>query len=679
MRCWSSSLGRAGPTALLAGVSLAIAETPATAPTAADLVLEGGKIYTVDSARSVAEAVAVREDRIVFVGTTADAKRWIGPGTLVEELGGRMVVPGLVDAHIHPLDIVDLDVCDLDSRPLTLAELSAFVAKCVARYAPAPGERLVVHQWNYTNGNQPDARHPTLRAALDAASTQVQIQLFGNDGHHGAFNSLALAQAKNAQGKIIGLSKQTLSGEFTAYQPYVGVDASGEPNGAVNEDARYLLNPRSMLYLDLEAVAKVPERIPQRLNSVGITAILDAMASPDGLPVYDKLSSSGALTVRVRLAQFYDPSRTLTPEGKVDYSSILAQAERIRARYTSDPLIRADVIKLFADGVLEGNPFAVPPTLPNAAALEPFLQPIFAIDPDGHATVKGYVDTASAVCVEARAHRQRYAKAAAVDAFMKAHGYHPAQCAISSGHLQHKREVILEYVRRMHLAGFNMHIHTISDRSVRTALDAIEAARGADGNSSTRDALAHVQLAHPADVARIGRDHLYVAFTYAWMDTDPDYDLTVIPFFERVEGNSYQALHRPGSYYEANAYPVRAVKAAGGILTAGSDAPVETRDPRPFINMARAVTRSLPGKPALNPAQSISLREVIEAYTINGARMLGLEKEAGSIEVGKSADFVLIDRDILALADGGHPDAVADTHVLATWFRGRKVYEGKGH
>jgi predicted amidohydrolase YtcJ len=259
---------------------------------------------------------------------------------------------------------------------------------------------------------------------------------------------------------------------------------------------------------------------------------------------------------------------------------------------------------------------------------------------------------------------------------MKAHHYHPAQCAISSGQLQHKREVILEYVRRMHLAGFNMHIHAISDQAVRTAVDAIEAARAIDGNSTTRDALAHIQLAAPTDVARIGRNHLYAAFTYAWMYTDQDYDLTVIPFFEKVEGNSYQALHRPGSYYEANTYPVRAIKAAGGILAAGSDAPVETRDPRPFTNMAIAITRSNPGNPALNPEQSISVREVIEAYTINGARMLGLHKEIGSIEVGKSADFLQIDRDVLALADGGHPEAIAATRVLATWFRGTKVYGG---
>ena len=676
MPCFNASLVLAGRVAFVAGISLTMAQSPANRPAPADLVLEGGKIYTVDAAGSVAAALAVRDGRVVFVGTTAEAKRWIGPKTRVEELAGRLVLPGLVDAHIHPLDIVDLDVCDLDSHPLTLAELSAFVAKCVEHYAPPPGSRLVVHQWNYTDGNQPDAHHPTLRAALDAASTKVRIQLLGNDGHHGAFNSVALAQGKNAKGRIVGLSKATLAGEFAQYRPFVGVDTLGEPNGAVNEDARYLVDTHSMLYSDLEAVSKVPERIPQRLNSVGITAILDAMASPEGLPVYDKLSASGRLTVRVTLALFFDPSRTLTAAGKIDYDSMLDEAKKIRAKYANHSLIHADVIKLFADGVLEGNPFTVPPTLPNAAALKPFLQPIFSVDAAGHATVTGYVDTVSELCGEVRAHPGKYAAAADINAFTQAHGHHPGQCAISSGELQHKREVILEYVRRMHLAGFNMHIHAISDRAVRTALDAIEAARAADGNSTTRDALAHVQLAAPADVARIGRDHLYVAFTYSWMAASQDYDLTVIPFFEKVHGNSYQALHRSGSYYEANVYPVRAVKAAGGILAAGSDAPVDTRDPRPFVNMAIAITRNIPGQPPLplSPQQSISVREVIEAYTINGARMLGLEQDAGSIEVGKSADFVLVDRDILALAGGGHPEAIADAHALATWFRGTKVY-----
>ena len=141
----------------------------------------------------------------------------------------------------------------------------------------------------------------------------------------------------------------------------MGVDGYGEPNGAVNEDGRYLINPHSMLYVDLAEVAKAPERVPQKLNSVGITGIMDAMASPDGVPVYDKLYSSGKLTVRITLAQFYDPSRTRTPDGKVDYASIVSRAKSIREHYAGIPSSRPPSSNCLPMACSEGNPFSSPP------------------------------------------------------------------------------------------------------------------------------------------------------------------------------------------------------------------------------------------------------------------------------------------------------------------------------
>ena len=99
------------------------------------------------------------------------------------------------------------------------------------------------------------------------------------------------------------------------------------------------------------------------------------------------------------------------------------------------------------------------------------------------------------------------------------------------------------------------------------------------------DSLAHVQLAHPADVARIGQDRLYVAFTYSWGAASRDYDLTVIPFIDKVFGNRFADLYPKNGYYATHVYPFAAVKAAGGVLVAGSDAPVGTWDPKPFENM----------------------------------------------------------------------------------------------
>ena len=608
------------------------------------------------------------------MGAKAQAERWIGPNTKVDNQGGRLILPGLFDSHIHPSGIVDLDVCDLKSAAKSLKEMTAFVQGCIQRYKIPPGEWVSVRLWNFSNGIEPDPAHPTLRAALDLASTAHPIQLLGNDGHHGAFNSTARARAADAGGKTIGYSKATLAGQFKAYRQLIGVDVAGEPNGTVNEHARGRMGTPSMLMVDFPELMKDPARVTARLNSVGITGIMDAVVPPQTLRLYDTLEKTGKLTVRATLAQFYDPDVIKTPTGQPDWDRMVSTATAIRAKYANDPLIRADIVKLFADGVLEGNPYAVPPTLPEVAAIKPYLQPIFAVGEHGQLSVAGYVDTGSSLCAGVRVHPEAYESAPAAAAFLKEHGYHPGQCQISSGQLQHERAVILEFVKRFHLAGFGVHIHAIGDEPIRTAVDAIEAARAADGISSTHDALAHLQLVHPDDVVRIGRDHLYLAFTYSWAFTDPEYDLSVVPFFDRVQGGDAAALHPANGYYEKNAYPVRALKDSGAILVAGSDAPVDTRDPRPFVNMAMAVTRRLPGRPALSASQAVPLRDVIDAYTINGAQYLKRDQEAGSIEVGKSADFIVLDRDILHLGDTGAADQIAKTRVIETYFMGIAVY-----
>jgi predicted amidohydrolase YtcJ len=150
--------------------------------------------------------------------------------------------------------------------------------------------------------------------------------------------------------------------------------------------------------------------------------------------------------------------------------------------------------------------------------------------------------------------------------------------------------------------------------------------------------------------------------------------MAVVPFLQKISGNELASRHVAGSYYEENSYPFRAARDAGAVLAAGSDAPAGTRDPRPFVHMAVAVTRHLPGQAGFNPRQALSIREVLDAYTINGARLLGRDKEFGSLEAGKSADFVVLDRDILALADGGSAEDIGSPRVLETWFRGKRVY-----
>ena len=664
---------------LFAAIALAGPGVVAAAGQAkADLVVTDARIYTAGPEHSMAMALAVTGGKLVYVGDNAGARALIGKKTRIETLGGRLVLPGLVDSHIHPTDIPQWDVCDLHNRPYSFKALSVFIRGCIQRYHPAAGQWVSVRQWNYSEGNDVDAAHPNLRATLDAASTEYPIHLLGNDGHHGGFNAKALGGARNAAGRVVGLSKATLASDFADRAIMVGVDARGEPDGAVNETMQFAVDgPKAYASEaeDFAALMRAPERVTQDLNRVGITAVLDAAVSPRLLPFYDVLARSKDLSVRAALAQFYDPEEYRAVDGQIEWRRMLDQAEATRTRFASHPLMRADVVKLFADGGIEGNPNAEPPTPPNGAVLRPFLQPRFGRDAAGPPVVVGYVDTDSAPCQAVHKDPAAYTTAAAIEAFQHANGHHPSQCSVSDGRLYHSREDTLEFVRQFHQDGFALHIHVIGDRAVRTALDAIEAARAAGGPDLHRDGFAHLQLAHPDDVARIGRDHIYVAFTYAWAYIDPSYDLMVTPFIDEIKGGSAADLHPAGSYYDANAYPVRGVRDAGGIVVGGSDAPVDTRDPRPFINMAKAVSRQLKNQPPLNSSQSIPIRDAIDSYTISGARFLGWGDQAGSLETGKSADFIVLDRDILALGDQGKTAAIEGTRVLETWFMGRRVFK----
>jgi len=650
------------PTVLLAaGLMLcACAHQSGTRP--ADTIVRNASIYTADATRSVASAMAIRKGALVFVGDEDGAQAFAGPATSVIDAGGNLILPGLHDAHLHPISAMPIETCTLDNTPRPLADIAAAATACLARLGAAPGTPVGIHLWNYAAGNQPDASLSSIRQALDRASTVHPIVLFGSDGHHYGANSAALARAKNDSGEVIGLSAATLARDFKALAPYVGVDDSGEPNGRLTED--YALGA---IGIDDWTVADTARRraAPDLMMAVtlprGITSFLDAAADPLTLDIYDALEKSGKLHARATLAIFLDPNAYRGETG-VDFSSMMRDASAIRDKYRKASRIKATFLKLFADGVMEGDPLAAPPTLPNAALSRDYLQPIYEWDAKADwVRVKGYVDPASKPCRQSNPDPER---------FLKQHGFHPAQCATSNGTLQHDEQVILDYINAGDAAGFTFNIHAIGDRAVKTALDGLERASRDDG--ARRHIITHLQLVRPQDIARFAPLGAYASFTFAWAVIDPQYDTTVFPFIDRADGPT--GFYDPQGYYYRNAYPAASLKKAGATIIAGSDAPVDTIDPRPFVNIEGAVSRRIADQPPFNAAEAISIEDAIDAYTINAARALQQDDIAGSIEVGKRADFIILDQNIIDLANAGAASQISDTKVLETWFDGERVY-----
>jgi predicted amidohydrolase YtcJ len=331
----------------------------------ADLVLTNAYIYTVDESRNIAEALAVRGNEIVFVGSSDAAAEYIGENTDVRDLNGAMVMPGIHDMHIHALGTVEPDACDLRSVAVTLEEMVPLLQACIARYELKAGDWLVVQQWAFAGGNQPSEDLPNIRAALDAVSTEHPIFLRGNDGHHAAANSAALATVKNESGETVGISAATLASDFADYLPMIAVDVAGEPTGGINEDARRLL--RSGPSADSIDIGKWMPKVAARMAQSGITSLQDASVSPEALEMYAWLEENEQATFRLRAAMAEPRSENID-----DIDAHLDALKVLREKYRDYTYVQADAVKLFADSVLEGNPLSGPPTMPVAALLEKY-------------------------------------------------------------------------------------------------------------------------------------------------------------------------------------------------------------------------------------------------------------------------------------------------------------------
>lgn len=213
-----------------------------------------------------------------------------------------------------------------------------------------------------------------------------------------------------------------------------------------------------------------------------------------------------------------------------------------------------------------------------------------------------------------------------------------------------------KYVSELDALGFQCHFHALGDRAVRDALDAIEAARAANGPSDTRPHLAHLQVVHPDDVPRFTALGASANIQPLWAAHEPQMDELTIPFL--------------GAERAAWQYPFGALLRSGALLAAGSDWPVSSPDPLEGIHVA--VNRVAPdsdGAPVFLPAERIGLAEALTAYTAGSAYVNHLD-DTGRVRVGALADLAVLDRDPF---DRPLPE-ISATKVALTYVGGTRVY-----
>ncbi|QEY64101.1 amidohydrolase [Metapseudomonas lalkuanensis] len=209
-----------------------------------------------------------------------------------------------------------------------------------------------------------------------------------------------------------------------------------------------------------------------------------------------------------------------------------------------------------------------------------------------------------------------------------------------------------ELVSAADARGWLVHVHAIGDRAVRESLNGIEQARK-DRQSGIAHSVTHLQMVNPKEFARFQPLGVIASMQLYWASAD-ELSLDLVQPYISAMAFHYQ-------------YPARSLLKNGATISGASDWPVTT--PEPWKAIYQAVSRKGP-KGVLNADEEIDRETMFQAYTLNSARTIGLDKQIGSLAPGKQADLILLDRDVFQV----EPEALRDTQVLKTWFAGREVF-----
>lgn len=573
-RAWGA---RALSASWMSSVALMAIGAPAQAAEpgagAADLILTDARVYTVETAQPWAQAVAVKDGKILAVGSDAQMRRWRGSATRMVDLHGKLLMPAFGDAHAHPLfGGISYSRCSLHAGN-SVEDYKRIIAACVAS---TPGNGTIFGV-GWRDGLFPPQGVPS-KAILDAISTDRPLIFRSTGGHSLWVNSKALANA--------GITKDTPD-------PKNGkIDrdpATGEAIGGLEEDAGMALAEPQIPAPTLKDIEDALLYTVHTFNAIGITNWHDALVEvqPDGtspvLQAYDAIRNDGALTAHTVIDLKWDDLR-----GMEQLPALLEAA-----KWGRDHGLRTNSVKIFLDGVIPQH---------TAAMLEPY---------------EGSADR---------------------------------------GELEISPDALRQAIVAIDALGMQVHLHAIGDRATRVGLDAFDAARKANGDRDTRDMISHMNVVDPQDQPRFGKLHVNAIFQPYWASHEPYMEL---------------AIKNIGPRRSQWIYPQGDILRDGGLIAFGSDWPVASADP--LLGIQVALTRidpMHPENPPLGPTQRLTLAQAIRNYTLNVAYVNHLDKETGSIRAGKSADLIVLDKDLFTLPK----TQISSAKVLLTLFKGKPVH-----
>ncbi|NRR33381.1 amidohydrolase [Oxalobacteraceae bacterium] len=583
---------------------LLAAAAQAAAPssrTAADTVFRNGYIYTVDASDSVQQALAVRVGRIVYIGDDAGASALTGKATKVIDLQGRMLMPGLIDAHMHPQSGGSrLLNCSLDYAPLTVVQFQSRIQACLDKDRRPDAQRwLVVVNW-FQQGILPEGADISA-ATLDALQTSRPIIVRSSFGHSALLNSIGLSAAG-----INAATPDPAAGKIAR-------DANGKATGLLEDAAQDLamnllpvLTPKENLAASTAALKAMREQ--------GITTFLDAYTDPETMTAFRRLQRQGKLSARAHFAIMIEPESAPTPAKAV--TALVKQARQYDQGATAvTPSMQVRHAKLFMDGVISA------PAL-TGTMIEPY-----------------YVDKGSP-------------------------GHPHWVPGDSKGPASYfPQPVLRSFLQELAKANIDPHIHADGDGAVREALDAIAYLRGTPEGKRIRPALAHDEIVDPADFPRFAELDATAVLSFQWAKPAPDTMASLQPYM----GPARAALMEPQAL----------LLNKGARIAFGSDWPVDRLNQ--WFALKVGVTRTnapeagpeFAGRLGAQPGMPRS--EVLRAITMNAAYTLRQEKLTGSLEVGKLADLIVLDRNFFQIPE----EDIANIKVLQTVVGGKTVYEAR--